>query len=62
MQGRGGANASIANVCTYAYAIAMHVVIVTNQDDEDNMNDYISRHKKITSWMPAKEDAGKVAR
>ena len=44
--GHGGANASIANVRAHAYAIAMHIVVVTSQDDEDNMKDYISRHKK----------------
>ena len=37
---------AIANVRAHAYAIAMHIVVVTSQDDEDNMKDYISRHKK----------------
>ena len=46
VQGHGGANASIANVRAHAYAKAMHIVVVTNQDNEDNMKDYISRHKK----------------
>ena len=36
---------AIANVRAHAYAIAMHIVVVTNQDDEDNMKDYIIRHK-----------------
>ena len=48
MQGRGRAimQVAIANVRAHAYAIAMHIVVVTSQDDEDNMKDYISRHKK----------------